>query len=202
MKRCKSWGNWNTLRNPLTLSFRRGHMLKPKPRPGPGGMHLLGKQTSAHGGQHRTQVSYRRRETGTAVEYITKDCVDLEKLWSFYFVSEVVERLVWTSTLKFHRTLVPCKWGDPFHPFQKIICLEVVGHVVIIIILKMIMIIILTMTLTGIIGDFVQSPHCAANCLQHVHSSVQGAVVYKSCATHWALIACSMPCTTWYEGTV
>ena len=41
-----------------------------------------------------------------------------------------------------------------------------------------------------------QSPHCAANCLQHVRSSGQGAVVCKSRATHRALITCNMPCAT------
>ena len=46
---------------------------------------------------------------------------------------------------------------------------------------------------------FVQSPHCATNCLQHVRSS--GAIVYKSCATHGALITCNMLCTTWCIGT-
>ena len=31
---------------------------------------------------------------------------------------------------------------------------------------------------------FLQSPHCATNCLQHIHSSGQGAVVCKSYANH------------------
>ena len=34
---------------------------------------------------------------------------------------------------------------------------------------------------------FLQSPHCAANCLQHTHWSSQGPIVYKSHATHQAL---------------
>ena len=47
-----------------------------------------------------------------------------------------------------------------------------------------------------------QSPHCPANCLQHVRSSGQAAVVCKSRAiTHRTLITCNMSCTTWYEGT-
>ena len=37
-------------------------------------------------------------------------------------------------------------------------------------------------------------PHCAANCLQHVRSSGQGAFVCKSLATHRALITCNMSC--------
>ena len=41
---------------------------------------------------------------------------------------------------------------------------------------------------------FLQSPHCAANRLQHVRSSGQGAVVCKSLATHRALITCNMSC--------
>ena len=46
-----------------------------------------------------------------------------------------------------------------------------------------------------------QSPHCAKNCLQHVRSSGQGAIVCKSRVTHRALITCNMSCATWYEGT-
>ena len=42
-----------------------------------------------------------------------------------------------------------------------------------------------------------QSPHC----LQHVCSSGQGAIVWKSRATLRALITCSMSCGTWYKGT-
>ena len=42
----------------------------------------------------------------------------------------------------------------------------------------------------GAIQDLLQSPHSAANCLQHVHSSGPGAVVCKSRATHQAIITC------------
>ena len=41
--------------------------------------------------------------------------------------------------------------------------------------------------LKGAIRDFLKSPHCAARCLQHVRSSGQGSIVYKSRATHRAL---------------
>ena len=44
--------------------------------------------------------------------------------------------------------------------------------------------------------EILQSHHCAANCIQHVRSSGQDAIVCKSRATHRALIACSMSCTT------
>ena len=45
------------------------------------------------------------------------------------------------------------------------------------------------------IEDFLQqSPHCAANRLQHIRSSGPGAVVCKSRATHRALITCNMSC--------
>ena len=37
---------------------------------------------------------------------------------------------------------------------------------------------------------FLQSPHSAANCLQHVRSSGPGAIVCKSRETHRALITC------------
>ena len=32
-------------------------------------------------------------------------------------------------------------------------------------------------SLKGAIRDFLQSPHCAVNCLQHIHSSGPGAIV-------------------------
>ena len=48
---------------------------------------------------------------------------------------------------------------------------------------------------------FLQSPHCAANCLQHVSSSGPGTIVCKSRATHRALITSNLQCATWYEGT-
>ena len=53
--------------------------------------------------------------------------------------------------------------------------------IIMIIIIKMIIIII---TLKGAIRDFLQSPHCAANCLQHIRSSSLGAIVCKSNATY------------------
>ena len=51
-------------------------------------------------------------------------------------------------------------------------------------------IIIIIITFKGAIQYFLQSPHCAANCLQHVRSSGPGAIVCKSRATHQALITC------------
>ena len=55
----------------------------------------------------------------------------------------------------------------------------------------MIIMIIIIIELKGAIRDFLQSPHCAANCLQHVRSSGLGAIVYTSRATHTALITCN-----------
>ena len=49
--------------------------------------------------------------------------------------------------------------------------------------------------------DFLQSPHCPRNCLQHVRSSGQGTIVCKSPATHQALIIWNVLCATWYVGT-
>ena len=53
-----------------------------------------------------------------------------------------------------------------------------------------IIIIIIIIAFKGAIRDFLQSPHSAANCLQHVRSSGPGATVCKSRATHRALITC------------
>ena len=50
--------------------------------------------------------------------------------------------------------------------------------------------VIIIIAFKGAIRDFLQSPHSAANCFQHVHSSGPGAIVCKSRATHLALFTC------------
>ena len=50
--------------------------------------------------------------------------------------------------------------------------------------------IIIIIAFKGAIRDFLQSPHSAANCLQHARASGPGAIVCKSRATHRALITC------------
>ena len=54
----------------------------------------------------------------------------------------------------------------------------------------LIIIIIIIIAFKGAIRDFLQSPHSAANRLQHVRSSGPGATVCKSRETHRALIMC------------
>ena len=78
--------------------------------------------------------------------------------------------------------------------------------IVIIIIIIIIIIIVVVVVIIIIINHierrksrFLQSPHCAANCLQHARSNGPGAVVCKSRATHRALMTCNK-CATWYEG--
>ena len=56
--------------------------------------------------------------------------------------------------------------------------------------LTAIIIIIIIIAFKGAIRDFLQSPHSAVNCLQHVRSSGTGAIVCKSRATHLALFTC------------
>ena len=58
------------------------------------------------------------------------------------------------------------------------------------------LIIIIIIAFKGAIRDFLQSPHSAANCLQHARSSGPGAVVCKSRATYRALITrkCHVTC--------
>ena len=51
-------------------------------------------------------------------------------------------------------------------------------------------IIIIIIAFKGAIRDLLQSPHSAANCLQHVRSSGPSAIVCKSRATHRALVSC------------
>ena len=48
---------------------------------------------------------------------------------------------------------------------------------------------------------FSQSPHCAANWLQHVRSFDPGAIVCKPRATHRARITCNIPCAIWHGAT-
>ena len=52
------------------------------------------------------------------------------------------------------------------------------------------------------IPRFFQSCHCVANCLQHVRSSVPGAIVCKSHAAHQAYITCNLLCATWYSSAI
>ena len=63
-------------------------------------------------------------------------------------------------------------------------------------------IMIIMIVLKSIFQDFFYNHlHYAANCLQHIFSSGQGANMCKSCATHRALITCNMSCATWYGET-
>ena len=62
-------------------------------------------------------------------------------------------------------------------------------------------IIIIIIALKGAIWDFLQSPHCATNCFQHVRESGQKTTVCKPCSTHWALVMCNILCVTGYKGT-
>ena len=57
---------------------------------------------------------------------------------------------------------------------------------------------IIIIALKGAVQDFLQSSHCAANWVQHIHSIGKGAIVSKSHATHRALIACYMSCANHY----
>ena len=52
------------------------------------------------------------------------------------------------------------------------------------------MIMMMIIAFKGAIRDLLESPHSAANCLQHVRSSGMRAIVCKSRATHRALISC------------
>ena len=59
------------------------------------------------------------------------------------------------------------------------------------IIIMIIIIILIIVAFKGAIRDFSQSPHSAANRLQHVRSSGPGAIVCKPRATRRALITCT-----------
>ena len=67
---------------------------------------------------------------------------------------------------------------------------------ILIMIIIIIIVIMIVIAFKGAIRDFLQSPHCAANRLQHVglHWSGLGAIVCKSRATHRAFITCNMSC--------
>ena len=66
--------------------------------------------------------------------------------------------------------------------------------IIVYLVVVVIIIIIIIISIKGAIRDFLQSPHCAANRLQHVRSSGLGAIMCKSRATHQALITCNMSC--------
>ena len=61
--------------------------------------------------------------------------------------------------------------------------------------LSILIVIIIIIAFKGAIRDFLQSPHSAANCLQHVRSSDPGEIVCKSRATHRTLIMCKCHAT-------
>ena len=62
--------------------------------------------------------------------------------------------------------------------------------ILLLLLLILMIIIIIIIAFKGTIRDFLQSPHSAANCLQHVRSSGPGAIVCKSGETHRMLITC------------
>ena len=82
-----------------------------------------------------------------------------------------------------------------------LLLLIIIMIIIIIIIIIIIMLIMIIIAFTGAIPDFLQSPHCTANRLQHVHSSGPGAIVCKSPATHRALVTYNIVRATWYERT-
>ena len=63
-----------------------------------------------------------------------------------------------------------------------------------------IIIIIIIIAFKGTIRDFLQSPHSAANCLQHICSSGPGATNHMQHIERLSR-ASVMLCATWYEGT-
>ena len=78
-------------------------------------------------------------------------------------------------------TLLPAVCAMLFCPGKTIIIITTTIIIIIMIII---------IAFKGAIRDFLQSPHSATNCLQHVRSSGPGAIVCKSRATHRALITC------------
>ena len=63
--------------------------------------------------------------------------------------------------------------------------------------MMMMMMMMIIIALKGTIRDFLQSPYCTSNCLQHVRSSGQGAKSLESLATYRALITCNMSCASY-----
>ena len=74
-----------------------------------------------------------------------------------------------------------------------IIIIIIIMMMIIVIIIIIIIIIMNIIAFKGAIQDFLQSPHCAANCLQHVRSSGPGHVQH--------IERLSGASATWYEGT-
>ena len=66
--------------------------------------------------------------------------------------------------------------------------------IMIIIIIMMMIMIIRIIAFKGAFRDFLQSPQCSANYLQHLRSSSPGAIVCKSHATRGTFITCNMSC--------
>ena len=75
-----------------------------------------------------------------------------------------------------------------------IIIVIIISSIIIIMMIIIVFLVIIIIALKGAIRDCLQSPHCAANRLQHARSSGLGAIVCKSRAAHRALIMCNMSC--------
>ena len=75
-------------------------------------------------------------------------------------------------------------------PEMMVAVVDVVEAAAAAVVVILLLLLIIIFAFKGAIRDFLQSPHSAANCLQHVRSSGQGAIVCKSRATHRALITC------------
>ena len=78
--------------------------------------------------------------------------------------------------------------------FSGSVIIIIIIIIIIIVVVIIIMIIKIIIAFKGANQDFLQSPHSAANRLQHARSSGPGAIVCKSRATHRALITCDMSC--------
>ena len=109
------------------------------------------------------------------------------------------------GNIRWHTKLSPVQWTSELvsmYHWQANMCKDCPGvsqHWPRCSVIIMIMIIIIA--LKGTSQDFLQSPHCAMNCLQHVRSSGQGAIVCKSRNTSSACHAQHVLCATWYKGT-
>ena len=61
------------------------------------------------------------------------------------------------------------------------------------------MLVVIVIAFQGAVRDFLQSPHCAANCLQHIRSSGLGAIMCNTLSTYHKQH--DVLCATWYKGT-
>ena len=134
-------------------------------------------------GRRRLLVGVRERRWSFLTKIRRKNCITQPCIFEF------CQFITWCKTITFWFERTVWCFGVDIFLFQwKSVDLGQFPCLYIFIIIRR------RIALKGAIQDFLQSPHCTANHLQHLRWSGPGAIVSKSRAPHWVLIMCYMSC--------